>query len=61
MRCDLAILDLFGLKLKSHLLLSKGTEADQNFLRSSLDNGVEVAYNFIILHIEDIVRTEADL
>ena len=43
---------LFGLKFKDILLLMDDTEADQNLMRGSLDSGLKVAYDSIILQNE---------
>ena len=48
----LSSFDLFGLKFKDILQLMEDTEADQNLMRGSLDNGLKVAYNFIALENE---------
>ena len=48
----LSSFDLLGLKFKNILLLMEDTQADQNLMRGSLDNGLKVAYDFVILQNE---------
>ena len=43
---------LFDLKFEDILPLMEDTQADQNLMRGSLDNGLKVAYYFMTLDNE---------